>query len=207
MIVGSINAIHQKSIDRMIAFSSAAQIGYVFMGIGLGYEVALVAAFFHILTHAVTKPLLFISAEHLSCTSDGSKKFRNLRGCGRVDIVSGVAFSVGALSMVGIPLFAGFISKYLFVDAALLEAVPTWMKVSAMSALIISTVLNAIYFVRTMFTIYLPVDTIFGPKMECKKYCPMCLIGMIGLVVLNIVLGVSSSYIVKLIADGFAMFM
>ena len=206
MIVGSINAIHQKSIDRMIAFSSAAQIGYVFMGIGLGYEAALVAAFFHILTHAVTKPLLFISAEHLSCTSDGSKKFRNLRGCGRVDIVSGVAFSVGALSMVGIPLFAGFISKYLFVDAALLEAVPTWMKVSAMSALIISTVLNAIYFVRTMFTIYLPVDTIFGPKMECKKYCPMCLIGMIGLVILNIGLGVSSSYIVKLIADGFAMF-
>ena len=77
----------------------------------------------------------------------------------------------------------------------------------AIAALIISTVLNAIYFVRTMFTIYLPVDTIFGPKMECKKYCPMCLIGMIGLVVLNIALGVSSSYIVDLLADGFAMFM
>ena len=47
MIVGSINAIHQTSLDRMIAFSSAAQIGYVFMGIGLGEKYALIAAFFH----------------------------------------------------------------------------------------------------------------------------------------------------------------
>ena len=49
----------------MIAFSSAAQIGYIYMGIGLGTTIGLMAAFFHIIVHAITKPLLFISGSRL----------------------------------------------------------------------------------------------------------------------------------------------
>ena len=142
MVVGSINAIHQTSINRMIAFSSAAQIGYIFMGIGLSEELALIAAIFHILTHAVIKPLLFTTGEHLSLVADSSEKFRNLRGAGRVAKFSGFAFSVGCLSMVGIPLFAGVISKFNFLSAAINGNMATWMKAFAIIALITSTVLN-----------------------------------------------------------------
>jgi multicomponent Na+:H+ antiporter subunit D len=170
MVVGSINAIHQTSINRMIAFSSAAQIGYIFMGIGLSEELALIAAIFHILTHAVIKPLLFTTGEHLSLVADSSEKFRNLRGAGRVAKFSGFAFSVGCLSMVGIPLFAGFISKFNFLSAAINGSMAIWMKTFAIIALITSTVLNAIYFLRTMITIFLPLPNERKEVVFLKKY-------------------------------------
>jgi multicomponent Na+:H+ antiporter subunit D len=59
MIFGSISAIWEKDIRRMIAFSSVAQIGYIYMGFGLGTEVGMIASVFHILTPAATKSLLF----------------------------------------------------------------------------------------------------------------------------------------------------
>ncbi len=206
MIIGSINAIHQTSVDRMIAFSSAAQIGYIFMGIGLGEKYALLASLFHILTHAVTKPLLFISSEHLSVVANDSKKFRNLRGSGRVDIISGIGFSVGALSMVGIPLFAGFISKWIFVNAALFDSTAHWMQVIALLALLISTVLNAVYFVRTMITIYLPVPKESITKMHLSKYNGMYLVGIFGLIALNLFLGISSDWISDILLKGIQLF-
>ena len=213
MIVGSFNAINQKSIDRMTAFSSAAQIGYIFMGIGLSCYIginnaknlAFIAFVFHILTHCVTKSLLFISTGGLVKSAGGAKKFRNLRGIGRVDKLSAATYSVGALSMIGFPLFAGFISKYFFVSASLEITIPTWMKVFAILALIISTVLNAIYFVRTMLTIYLrkEEDNTFVSEV---KYKPTYVIGVLSLSAINIFLGVGSTLIVDIINKGFHLF-
>ena len=62
----------QKNINKMIAFSSAAQIGYIYMGIGSGVTIGLIAAFFHILSHATTKTLLFLTSANLFETA---KKF------------------------------------------------------------------------------------------------------------------------------------
>jgi len=205
MIVGSINAINQTTIDRMTAFSSAAQIGYIFMGIGLGVKAALIASLFHILSHAITKPLLFITSAGLSDASGGKKRFANLRGVGRVDLFSGIAFSVGALSMVGVPTFAGFISKFLFADAALLDTVPTWKTVLAITALVISALLNAIYFVRTIITIF----SIKRSNVEYVKpsHKPMYLIGVSALAVLNIVLGLGSAFIISVLTKGYELFL
>lgn len=202
MIVGSINAIRQNSINRMIAFSSAAQIGYIFMGIGLGYESALIASIFHIMTHAITKPLLFISSRKLSSCCGNSLKFKNLRGSGRIDKLSGIAFTCGAFSMVGIPLFAGFISKYLFAVSALegskIELIFVFL------ALIISTVLNAIYFVRTVITIYLPVHS--ENKIQKERHSLSYVLSIVGFLILNVTLGLGSDFIVELIIKGLAMF-
>ena len=123
MIMGSISAILEKDIRRMIAFSSVAQIGYIYMGIGLGIQQGYVAAVYHILHHAATKALLFISVVGLSNVSGGSKQFPDLRGAGYRHRSAGVAFMVGSFSMVGLPMFSGFISKYLFATAAM-EANP-----------------------------------------------------------------------------------
>lgn len=207
MVVGSINAIHQTSINRMIAFSSAAQIGYIFMGIGLSEELALIAAIFHILTHAVIKPLLFTTGEHLSLVADSSEKFRNLRGAGRVAKFSGFAFSVGCLSMVGIPLFAGFISKFNFLSAAINGDMATWMKTFAIIALITSTVLNAIYFLRTMITIFLPLPSERKEVVFLKKYKLSYLVGVGGFVVLNFALGIASTFFLDIIIQGLKLFM
>lgn len=213
MIVGSLNAIHQTTIDRMTAFSSAAQIGYIFMGIGLAphigqylsMNIAFCALIFHILTHAVTKPLLFISANALVKNANGSKKFRHIRGIGRYDKYSAAMFSVGALSMVGFPLFAGFISKYLFVSAAIDTNMPIWKTVIALIALVASTVLNAIYFVRTMLNIYTAADK-DNDFVKKPKHNFSYVFGTLGLASLNLFLGIGSSLIVDLINKGFNLF-
>ena len=60
MIFGSLSAIRENDIRRMIAFSSVAQIGYIYMGIGMGTQAGMTASVFHILSHAATKSLLFL---------------------------------------------------------------------------------------------------------------------------------------------------
>ncbi len=118
MIFGSLSAIKENDIRRMIAFSSVAQIGYIYMGIGMGTQAGMSASVFHILSHAATKSLLFIAAIGLTEVSDGSRQFIKLTGAAYRNKWAGAAFTMGALSMVGVPLFSGFISKLLFAQAA-----------------------------------------------------------------------------------------
>lgn len=156
MIVGSLGAIRENEIRRMIAYSSAAQIGYIYMGIGIGgsaAQAAVAAAVFHIFTHALTKPLLFISASGLSDVSGGAVRFAALQGSAHRNPIAGAAFTGGALSMVGMPGFAGFISKLLFAQAAVAS---DSRAIITLSVLAISTILNAKYFLRTTIRIYLP---------------------------------------------------
>lgn len=205
IIVGSISAIHQNDIRRMVAFSSAAQIGYIYMGIGLGTGAGLAAACFHVLCHAVTKPLLFISASGLSDASGGSKLFRDLQGSAYRNRWAGVAFSAGALSMVGMPMLSGFISKFLFASASVQVLVGKMLP--TLIVLAISTVLNAVYFLRTVIRIYTPAASeqeghIHVRWHEQRAYV-VVLVVFIGL---NLMLGLLSQYITDAIQLGLTMF-
>lgn len=153
MIMGSVQAIRQMDTRKMIAYSSVAQIGYIYMGIGLGSEAGVAAAVFHILCHAATKSMLFISSVGLYEVSNGKTDYLSLRGAGYRNRLAGIAFSVGALSMVGFPMLSGFISKLLFAQSAM--GSPRKM-IPALVVLTISTILNAIYFLRMVITLYSP---------------------------------------------------
>ena len=109
MIAGSVSAIFARRLTTMIAFSSAAQIGYIYMGLGMGTQAALAAVLFQIVSHALTKPMLFLSGADLVAVSGGHRDFNSLRAAAHRDPTAGCVFTVGALSMVGIPIFAGFI--------------------------------------------------------------------------------------------------
>ncbi len=204
MIFGSVSAIWEKDIRRMIAFSSVAQIGYIYMGVGLGTEAGVVAAVFHMLAHGATKSLLFVSAIGLTDVSGGSRSFFEITGSGYRNKAAGVGFLVASLSMVGIPMFSGFVSKLLFAEAAVL--VPNWKLLPTLIVLAVSTVLNAIYFLKTVVRIYTPANKeelaqkgYFNLKFpEQKLYC-----GTIFLFVLvNLILGMASQPIITLIAEG-----
>ncbi len=201
MIVGSLDAIRENDIMRMIAFSSVAQIGYIYMGFGLGSEAGMVASVFHIFSHAATKALLFIAAMGLRDVSGGSKAFIDLTGAGRRHIVAGIGFTVGGLSMVGIPTFSGFVSKLLFSQAAIQA---DGKMLITLIALAISTILNAIYFMKTIIRIYTPVDE--TPVQKPKTKNPTYAVSIVFFVVLNIVLGMWSTVIVSLIESGLGMF-
>ncbi len=156
MVSGSVGAIRENDIRRMVAFSSIAQIGYIYMGFGMGTQLGMVASVFHILSHAATKSLLFIAAIGLTDVSHGSRKFIDLTGSAQRNRIAGVGFMVGSLSMVGIPLFSGFISKLQFMDAA---GSLSYVKMfPSLVVLGISTILNAIYFMKTVIRIYTPAE-------------------------------------------------
>lgn len=201
MIIGSLSAIKENDIYRMVAFSSVAQIGYIYMGFGLGTQVAMVASIFHILSHAVTKALLFLSAAGLADVSGGSRRFIDLTGSAYRNKIAGAAFGAGALSMVGIPLFSGFISKLLFAEAAVRNSgkmLPTLI------ALAVSTILNAIYFMKTVIRIYTPVKTDY-PSVTVKKN-KLFGAAMACFIALNVFLGLCSDWVVDLIETGLEMF-
>lgn len=201
MIMGSLSAIKENDIRRMIAYSSVAQIGYIYMGIGIGSEAGMVAAIFHILCHAATKSLLFIAQAGLTDASNNSKKFVYLTGAAYRNKIAGIAFLVGSLSMVGIPGFAGFVSKLLFAQASINDVskmLPTLL------CLAISTILNAVYFLKTVIRLFTPVKTEYEtiPWTENKGYA----LALVCFIVLNMLLGILSDPIVELIRSGLAMF-
>lgn len=202
MIFGSLSAIKEGDIRRMIAFSSVAQIGYIYMGFGMGTQAGMVASVFHILSHAATKSLLFIAAIGLTEVSGGSRKFMDLTGAGYRNKWAGVAFTAGSLSMVGVPLFSGFISKLLFAQAAVqVEG----KMLAALIVLGISTVLNAIYFMKTVIRIYTAAGDTPYPCITFKDMKVHAVV-LILFVILNVLLGVSSQPIVNMIEQGLAMF-
>ena len=207
MIMGSLSAIRESDIRRMIAFSSVAQIGYIYMGFGLGTRAGMIASIYHILSHAATKALLFISASGITDASGKSNNFFSLTGSGYRNRLAGVAFTVGSLSMVGFPMFSGFISKILFAQAAVEHR---YKMLITLIALALSTILNAVYYMKTVIRIYTPED----PEVIARKgYTQIMLksqpyksVIMVCFIILNLLLGLSSDPIIRLIEQGIDMF-
>ncbi|MDE6064693.1 MAG: sodium:proton antiporter, partial [Lachnospiraceae bacterium] len=168
----------------------------------MGTQAAMVASVFHILSHAATKSLLFIAATGLTDVSGGSRKFEDLTGAGFKNPCAGIAFTAGALSMVGVPLFSGFISKLLFSQAAVQNS---GKMLPALIVLGISTILNAIYFMKTVIRLYTPVGAV-GEDGKMFVNRKLYVVTLIGFIILNVVLGVNSQPIVDMIWQGLGMF-
>ncbi len=203
MIMGSVAAIKENDIRRMTAFSSVAQIGYIYMGIGLGTTAGVVAALFHIIVHGITKSQLFISIAGLSDVSDGKQDFHSLKGAGFRCKIAGAAYTAASLSMVGMPFFSGFVSKYLFASSAMTAG--SGRLIAAWIVLGVSTILNTVYFMRTVITIYTPVDEemrkVHGISPSKTEQAAMA-----AMILLNVVVGVASTPIIRALESGLAMF-
>lgn len=201
MIVGSLSAIREDDIRRMISYSSVAQIGYIYMGFGLGTTAGMAASIFHIFSHAATKSLLFISGVGLTDVSGNEKKFEKLTGAAYRNPIAGAAFTVGSLSMVGIPMFSGFISKLLFSQAAVQNQTKMF---PALIVLAVSTVLNAIYFMKTVIRIYTPVKSKYSTVSVWGNW--LFAATLVLFVALNVVLGMCSQPITDWIRQGLSVF-
>ncbi len=205
MIMGSVNALMEKDLRRMVAYSSVAQIGYIYMGLGLGVEGGYVASIYHILHHAATKALLFISLVGLSNVSGEKRTYQGLRGAAHRHKMAGVAFTIGSFSMIGLPMFSGFISKYLFATAAF--SAGDKKEYLTLVVLAISTILNAIYFIRAVILIYMPdTETDIPREQRHWKDKPWVTVSLILFIILNFFLGTYSQPVVDLITRGLGMF-
>ena len=118
IFVASLVAVFQTNIKRMLAYSSIAQVGYMMVGVGLVSVSGLTATLVHLFNHAVMKCALFLA---MGCfiLRLGSCELEDLRGIGKRMPVTMAAFVAGGLSLIGVPLTVGFISKWYLVLGAL----------------------------------------------------------------------------------------
>ena len=189
MLYGSIRAIAQTDIRKILAYSSVAQIGYISLGFAIGTPVALAGAFIHMLGHAFMKGGLFF------CTGAIRYKYGtvNINDFGRIykkmPLTTGLLV-IAALSMIGIPPTAGFFSKwYLAVGAA---GQQQWIY---LAVLVISSLLNAIYFFRLIEKVFLQEKKEnVRPKIEPVKELPakmlipivVCFLAILGIGLFNV---------------------
>jgi multicomponent Na+:H+ antiporter subunit D len=118
MFIASTVAIFQSNLKRLLAYSSVAQIGYIMLGISFLNVTGLSAGIVHLLNHAVMKSACFLA---LGCVMYryGSVRLEDLHGVGKKMPWTMGAFVIGGLSLIGVPLTVGFISKWQLITAAL----------------------------------------------------------------------------------------
>ncbi|NMA62007.1 MAG: monovalent cation/H+ antiporter subunit D family protein [Firmicutes bacterium] len=140
ILLGSVFAIMQTNLKRRLAYSSVAQMGYILLGMALLSEQALVGDVFHIFTHAIMKSCLFLVSGSMILLT-GKTEIEDFKGIGKRMPISMACFTMASLSMIGIPPFNGFLSKWLLGLGALEVNQP----LSAI-VLLVSSLLNAVYY-------------------------------------------------------------
>lgn len=140
LIIGSIYAIAQSDLKRMLAYSTVAQIGYIVLGIALANKTGLIGSLLHILAEAFTKGCLFLVAGAIMYKL-GMRHIDQFKNLFWKMPFTMIAFVIAAFSMIGIPPTCGFFSKLYLVLGAV-EA-KEWVFVGA---LLVSVILNIVYF-------------------------------------------------------------
>lgn len=151
-------AIAEHDIKRIIAYSTVSQIGYIFLGISVGGSLAAAGGILYILMHGISKAGLFLCAgivEHTYHTKD----IRELGGLYKTMPVTAISFALCAFSVMGIPPFGGFFSKYMVVTGAA-DAGHPWIAL----VFLLGAVLTIVYLLRAFTTVFLG-----EPKRELKK--------------------------------------
>lgn len=142
IIAGSVLAIAQYDMKRMLAYSSVSQMGYILLGIGIANSVAMTGGILHILNHAVMKGCLFMVAGAIVYRT-GVRNIDDFKGIAKKMPYTSAAFFIAAASMIGIPPTVGFMSKWYLALGALDAG--QWIFVTVILA---SSLLSAVYFWR-----------------------------------------------------------
>ena len=201
MVIGSVNAVRAKTGRMMVAYSSVAQIGYIFAAIGLGTPAGLICALWHMMAHALTKAMLFVANDALNAASGGTNLRADLRGAFYRSPLAATAFTLGGVNLVGIPLLSVFITKLTMAQAAI--DVGGRRTVIALIALAISTLLNAQYFLGTSASFFSPRE-----RTQEQRVAPGLLVSvsLIGFIAANLLLGFLSGNVLAVLGDGLAKF-
>ena len=190
MLIASLVAVFQDNIKRMLAYSSVAQIGYIILGISLATSAGVTAGMIHLFNHALIKCALFLAMGCIFLRL-GSVALKDMHGLARQMPWTMAAFVAGGLSLIGVPLTAGFISKWYLVSAALTEGY--W----PLAVLILmSSLLALIYIWRVVEAAYFNVP---GADMHKVKEAPASMLIPTWLLIgANLYIGVNAGLITRM---------
>jgi multicomponent Na+:H+ antiporter subunit D len=117
MGVGALVAMRQWDMKRLLAYSSISQVGYIMLGLGIGTPLGILGALFHLFNHSMFKSLLFLDSGAVEYAT-GTRNMKEMGGLSKNMPVTGGSTLAGAMSLAGIPPFAGFWSKLIIIVAA-----------------------------------------------------------------------------------------
>ncbi|RKY02322.1 MAG: hypothetical protein DRP54_02010 [Spirochaetes bacterium] len=183
LLIGEFSAFSQHNIKRMLAYSSTGQIGLILFALALGSSNGISAGIFQFINHALSKSLLFLSTGYMICRT-GSMEISALEGMGKKMPVSSLAFTVGAFSLIGLPPFVGFPSKFLIVKAALSKG--GFLPIVLIMIVLFGTVIEAVYFFKVIQVFYFKESK---EPIERREAPPIAIIPLIILVIMILAVG------------------
>ena len=153
MFAASLIAVFRDDVKQMLAFSSVAQIGYMLLGISFATTGGVTAALVHVVNHAFMKAALFLAVGAVFYAV-GSHRLSAYKGIGRRMPFTAGCFVVAGLSLVGVPLTAGFVSKFVLIRAAL-DATLVVPSLVIVFAIVASSLLAVAYIGRVAYEMFL----------------------------------------------------
>jgi NADH-quinone oxidoreductase subunit L len=156
MVIGAITALFmgflgiiQNDIKRVVAYSTLSQLGYMTVALGASaYSVAV----FHLMTHAFFKALLFLAAGSVIIGMHHDQDIRNMGGLRKYMPITWITSLLGSLALIGTPLFSGFYSKDLIIEAV--HASPLWGSGFASFSVMAGVFVTAFYSFRMYFLVF-----------------------------------------------------
>ena len=192
-ILGSLVAIYQFDLKRMLAYSSIGQIGYMVIAISMASVTGVQAGILHMFNHAVIKTALFLA---IGCVifSHGRATLDTIAGAGRTMPWTMAAFVIAGLSIIGVPLTAGFVSKWYLVLAAVEQG--HWVTTGL---IVLASLLAAIYIWRVVEAAYFrePAGDTVRQEAPLSMLVPLWVLAL-----MNIYLGIDTRFTVPFAAEA-----
>ncbi len=201
IVYGALKAAKEQHFKRRLAYSTIANLSYILFGVALMTKAGLIAALIHLVYHSITKIGLFFACGAIIKNS-GAHYVYELDGMGKKMPITFTFFTLSALSLTGIPLFACFVSKWYLCTAAI--ELNSFVGYMGMAALIISSLFTAIYALSIPIRafVYKP-NVISQPIVEKAKEPGILYLVTIGVfAILAVVFGVMSTPLVDAITSA-----
>jgi len=205
LLVGEMCAFSQNNIKRMLAYSSIGQIGLILFALAIATSYAVTGGLFQLVSHTLSKALLFLAVGYMIYRA-GSMEISALEGMGKKMPLTCLAFTIGAFSLVGLPPFIGFPSKFLIVRAAL--ATEETIFIVLIGLVLLGTVIEAAYFFRVVQVIYFKAAKENPEVNPERREAPVAaLIPMFIFVALIVVVGIYPKLITDVLNSAAAEFL
>jgi formate hydrogenlyase subunit 3/multisubunit Na+/H+ antiporter MnhD subunit len=151
VVIGELSALAQKNVKKMLAYSSMAQMGLVAIGFSIGSKLGSYAGVFQLINHSIAKAMMFLILGVIVSFGIG-EHIEDMKGLWYKSPFLTITFTIGSLSLLGLPLFGGFWSKFALVDASIQRG--GWYDF-VIAIVLFASVVEAFYYLRVvgyMFT-------------------------------------------------------
>ncbi|MCK5833645.1 hypothetical protein KAH81_08250 [bacterium] len=196
LLIGEMSALGQKNIKRMLAYSSIGQIGLILFAFSLSTQLGVSGGFFQLITHTLSKALLFL-AVGLMIYRTGSMEISSFGGIGKKMPLTALLFTIGTFSLVGLPPFVGFASKFMIIHAALAQG--ELLYTLLIGAVLFGTIIEGSYFFRIIQVMYFKK---WNHVAEIEKPPVTGLVPMIVFASLIIFIGIYPEFVLKIVTPA-----